>query len=154
VPSAPRAGLLLLFGQILRGVLTAARCELVASSMPFLCNSRKDERKPRCIPYLWVQLQKERRAWPKEDWSLLMLLRRLRNGPQWDMFQMSPTEQLKSFRRNRRGSSFVELWRGFAGSRQGDARGWVGKRETKPAETSWTCRVMNGIPGPGVISSG
>ena len=40
---------------------------------------------------------------PQEDWSLLMLLRRLRNDPQSDVFEMSPTEQLKSFRRIRRG---------------------------------------------------
>jgi hypothetical protein len=37
---------------------------------------------------------------PSEDWSLLGLLRRLRNGPQSDVLQMSPTEALKSFRRD------------------------------------------------------
>src|SRR5215831_18458963 len=46
--------LLLFFGQILLRVLTAARDELVASSLPFLCQPRKDQRKPGCIPYLWV----------------------------------------------------------------------------------------------------
>src|SRR6516225_9641308 len=46
--------LLLFFGQILLRVLTAAMRELVASLMPFLCQPRKDQRKPRCIPYLRV----------------------------------------------------------------------------------------------------
>jgi predicted transcriptional regulator len=51
-------------------------------------------------------------------------------------------------------SSFVELRRGFAASRQGDARVGIGKRETKTAETSSTYRVMSRIPGPSVILVG
>jgi hypothetical protein len=46
--------LLLFFGQILLGALTAARCEPLASSMPFLCQPGKDQRKPRRVPYLRV----------------------------------------------------------------------------------------------------
>jgi hypothetical protein len=48
-------------------------------------------------------------------------------------------------------SSFVELRRGFAASRQGDARGWDWETGAKTAETSSTCRVMNRVPGPSVI---
>src|SRR5262245_65308701 len=46
--------LLLLFGQILLRVLTDAGCELVTSSMPFLCQPRKDQRESRRAPYLRV----------------------------------------------------------------------------------------------------
>src|SRR5262249_18369943 len=35
-------------------VLIAARCELVAFPKPFLRQPRKNQRKPRCIQYLWV----------------------------------------------------------------------------------------------------
>src|SRR6516165_8136660 len=43
--------LLLFFGQVLLRILTAARCELLASLPPFLCQPGKDQRKPRRIPY-------------------------------------------------------------------------------------------------------
>ena len=46
--------LLLLLGEVLRRVLASSRCELVASSLPFLCQPRKDKRKPRSIPCLRV----------------------------------------------------------------------------------------------------
>src|SRR6516165_12180783 len=36
------------------GRITGSTCELEASLMPFLCQPRKDQRKPRCVPYLRV----------------------------------------------------------------------------------------------------
>jgi hypothetical protein len=64
--------------------------------------------------------------------------------------QMNQIASGREAHQNQR-SSFVELRRGFAASRQGDARGWDWETETKTAETSSTCRVMNRIPGPSVI---
>src|SRR6516164_4959575 len=46
--------LLLFFGQVLGRVLTAARCELLASLPPLLCQPGNDQRKPWGTPYLRI----------------------------------------------------------------------------------------------------
>src|SRR6516225_10849490 len=46
--------LLLFFGQVLLRILTAARCELLASLPPLLCQPGNDQRKPWGTPYLRI----------------------------------------------------------------------------------------------------